>query len=220
VDNLLGGKGAPESTPVPAALPEFVETSAEFTHDRARAELLLDQAGWVRGADGVRARGGVPARFTLMYPIGDVVRADLATGFAADARAVGVDVQLAGLGWDAIPARLGADALLDGGGSPFDPDLAVHQRLHSGNPWGYADPRVDVALDAGRTLLDPAQRAAAYKQLQRAYVAAPGMVVLASVQHTYVVRENWNGYQEVVDPYTRGALSWGPWWNLEDWTPR
>ncbi|MFT7838209.1 ABC transporter substrate-binding protein [Saccharothrix sp. BKS2] len=220
VDNLLGGKGAPESTPVPAALPEFVETAAEFTHDRAQAELLLDQAGWLRGPDGVRARDGVPARFTLMYPIGDVVRADLATGFAADAKAVGVEVQLAGLGWDAIPARLGADALLHGGGSPFDPDLAVHQRLHTGNPWGYANPQVDAALDAGRSLLDPAQRAAAYKQLQRAYVAAPGMVVLASVQHTYVVRENWNGYQEVVDPYTRGALSWGPWWNLEKWTPR
>ncbi|WP_228122370.1 ABC transporter substrate-binding protein [Saccharothrix syringae] len=219
VHNLLGGKGTPESTPVPAALPEFVETGAGFTHDRAQAELLLDQAGWVRGADGVRVRDGVPARFTLMYPIGDVVRADLATGFAADAREVGVDVQLAGLGREAIASRLGADALLHGGGTPFDPDPAT-RALRTGNPWGYSNPRVDAALDAGRSLLDPAQRAAAYKQLQRAYVAAPGMVVLASVQHTYVVRENWNGYQEVVDPHTRGALSWGPWWNLEKWTPR
>lgn len=220
VDNLLGGKGTPASTPMPAALPEFAEPAAAFRHDKAQAELLLDQAGWVRGTDGVRVRDGVPARFTLMYPIGDVVRADLATGFAADARAVGVDVQLAGLGWDAITPRLGVDAFLHGGGTPFDPDLATHRVLHTGNPWGYSNPQVDAALDTARSLLDPAQRAAAYKQAQRAYAAAPGMVVLASVQHTYVVRENWNGYQEVVDPHTRGALSWGPWWNLEKWTPR
>ena len=220
VDNLLGGKGTVASTPIPDALPEFVETGARFAYDKALAELLLDQAGWVRGTDGVRVRDGVPARFTLMYPLGDVVRADLATAFAADAKAVGVDVQLAGLGWDAVTPRLGVDALLHGGGTPFDPDLMTYQPLHTPNPWGYSDPQVDAALDTGRTLLDPAQRAAAYRQLQRAYAAAPGMVVLATVQHTYVVRENWNGYQEVVDPYPHGALSWGPWWNLEKWTPR
>ncbi|NUT51339.1 MAG: ABC transporter substrate-binding protein [Saccharothrix sp.] len=220
VDNLLSGKGTVASTPMPDAMPEFVETGARFAYDKAQAELLLDQAGWVRGADGVRARGGVAARFTLMYPIGDVVSADLATAFAADAKAVGVDVQLAGLSREAITPRLGADASLHGGGTPFDPDLMTYQPLRTGNPWGYSNQQVDVALDTGRSLLDPAQRAAAYKQFQRAYVAAPGMVVLASVQHTYVVRENWNGYQEVVDPHERGALSWGPWWNLEHWTPR
>ncbi|CAL9370016.1 Oligopeptide-binding protein AppA [Actinosynnema sp. ALI-1.44] len=220
VDNLLGGKGTPASTPIPDTLPEFHDPTAVFTHDKAQAELLLDQAGWVRGADGLRARDGVPARFTLMFPIGDVVRADLATAFAAEAKAVGVDVQLAGLSWEAITPRLGADALVHGGGSPFDPDLTVYPTLHSGNPWGYANPQVDALLDTGRTLLDPAQRAAAYRQLQRAYLAAPAMVVVAAVQHTYVVRENWTGYQEVVDPYTHGPLSWGPWWNLELWTPR
>ncbi|WP_433263643.1 ABC transporter substrate-binding protein [Actinosynnema sp. CS-041913] len=220
VDNLLGGNGSPAATPIPDTLPEFYDPAASFAYDKAQAELLLDQAGWARGADGVRARDGVPARFTLMYPIGDVVRADLATAFVADAKAVGVDVQLAGLGWDAIAPRLGADALLHGGGTPFDPDLTAYQPLHTGNPWGYSNPRVDAALDAGRRLLDPAQRAAAYRQLQHAYLAAPGMVVLAAVQHTYVVRDNWTGYQEVVDPHAHGALSWGPWWNLEKWTAR
>ncbi|MDU0292103.1 ABC transporter substrate-binding protein [Saccharothrix longispora] len=220
VDGLLGGKGSPASTPVPDALPEFLDPDAEFPHDEVLANLLLDQAGWARGADGVRVRDGVPARFTLMYPLGDAVRADLATAFAADARAVGVDVQLAGLGREAIAGRVGADALLHGGGSPFDPDPTTYPALHTGNPWGYSNPQVDAALDTGRRLLDPAQRAAAYKQFQRAYLASPGMVVLASVQHAYVVRENWTGYQPVVDPHVHGALSWGPWWNLEKWVPR
>ncbi|WP_308258536.1 ABC transporter substrate-binding protein [Saccharothrix obliqua] len=220
VENLLGGKGSPASTPVPDTMPEFADPAAAYQYDKAQAELLLDQAGWTRGADGVRAREGVPARFTLMYPIGDVVRADLATAFAADAKAIGVDVQLAGLSWEAIWPRLGADALLHGSGTPFDPDLTAYPELHTDNPWGYRNTRVDNALDAGRTLLDPAQRAVAYRQFQHAYLAAPGMVVLAAVQHTYVLRDNWTGYQEVVDPHTHGPLSWGPWWNLEKWSAR
>ncbi|GAA2661621.1 MULTISPECIES: ABC transporter substrate-binding protein [Actinosynnema] len=217
VQSLLGGKGAAASTPVPETTPEYVDTTASIRHDKARAEQLLDQAGWAKGADGMRSRDGAPARFTLMYPIGDVVRNDLATGFAADARAVGVDVQLAGLAWDSIRPRLGQDALLWAGGSPFDPDLALTAALRTGNPWGYSDPVVDAALDTGRAQLDPAQRATAYRQFQRAYVEDPAMVVLALVQHTYVVRDNWNGYQQVVDTAGAGPLSWGPWWNIEKW---
>ncbi|MEU5692565.1 ABC transporter substrate-binding protein [Actinosynnema sp. NPDC020468] len=220
VDSLLGGKGTPLSTPVPETPAEFTATDAVFAYDKSQAEVLLDQAGWARGADGLRAKAGVVARFTLMYPIGDVVRADLATAFAADAKAVGVDVQLAGLGWDAISPRLGVDALLYGGGNPYDPDLSLYAALHTGNPFGYSNAAVDAALDAGRDLTDPGQRAVAYKRLQRAWVTGPGMVVLAAVQHTYVLRDNWTGYQEVVDPDVHGPLSWGPWWNLEKWTAK
>ncbi|WNV89681.1 ABC transporter substrate-binding protein [Umezawaea sp. Da 62-37] len=223
IDNLLAGKGTSASTPVPAVLPEFVDPGAVFRHDKAVAEFTLDQAGWLRGADGLRARNGVRASFTLMYPIGDVVRSDLATAFVADAKAVGVDVQLAGLSREAIVPRLAQDAVLGGGGDPFDPDQALYRTLHTGadgNPGGYTDAAVDAALDAGRRLLDPAQRAAAYLQFQRAYLAAPGLVTIAFVAHTYVVRENWNGYQQVVDPAVHGGLSWGPWWNLQKWTPK
>jgi peptide/nickel transport system substrate-binding protein len=227
IDNLLAGKGTPASTPLPDVLPEYVEPTATFRYGKAEADLLLDQGGWVRGADGMRTKDGVPARFTLMYPVGDVLRGDLATAFAADAKAVGVDVQLAGLSWEAITPRLRQDALLQGEGNPFDPDLDLYPALHStstptgfDNPGTYSNAQVDAALDAGRNLVDPAQRAAAYKQFQRAYVLDPAMVTLADVHHTYVMRDNWTGYQQVVDPHEHGALSWGPWWNLQKWAPK
>lgn len=227
VSGLLAGKAVAASTPIPDVLPEFVEPGAEFRYDKIEAERQLDLGGWVKGVDGMRSKGGTPARFTLMYPVGDAMRSDLATAFAAEARVVGVDVQLAGLSWTAITPRFGQDAVIYGDGNPFDPDLTAWPALHStstpsgfDNPGGYVNPQVDAALDAGRTLTDPAQRAAAYRQFQRAYLAEPGAVFLAFLDHTYVVRDNWNGYQEVVDPHSVGALAWGPWWNLEKWTPK
>ncbi|MGW0519398.1 ABC transporter substrate-binding protein [Crossiella sp. NPDC003009] len=226
INAFLAGKGAPASTPIPQALPEFVEPAAQFRFDRAEAERILDQTGWAKRDNGIRARGDLAASFTLMYPVGDAVRKDLAQAFASDAKAVGVEVKLEGLGWEAIEPRMGKDALVLGGGNPFDPDLKSYPLLHSSfggdgfnNPGRYANPAVDRALEAGRREADPAQRVAQYREFQRAYAADPGMVFLAFLDHTYVVRDGWSGYQEVVDPHTHG-LTWGPWWNLQDWTPQ
>ncbi|MFD5824487.1 ABC transporter substrate-binding protein [Lentzea sp. NPDC060358] len=214
IDSLLEGKGTVAYTPVPDALAEEFDPSAKFRFDKAEAVRLLEASGWVAGADGIRAREGVAARFTLMYPLGDDLRADLATAFAADAKAVGVDVQLAGLSWEAIRPRMGTDALLYGEGSPFDPDLMLYGLRGQGSP------AADTALENGRKLIDPAQRAVAYKLFQQAFVGAPSMVVLVFPEHAYVLRDSWNGYEPVVDPNSYGALTWGPWWNLDKWEPK
>jgi peptide/nickel transport system substrate-binding protein len=226
IDALFAGRGAQASTPIPQVLTEYAEPSAQFRFDRAEAERILDGGGWVRGQDGTRTKDGVPARFTLMYAASDSIRRDLAQAFTSDARAVGVDVLLEGLGWEAIEPRMGADALVLGGGTPFDPDLVSYPLLHSSyggdgfnNPAHYANPAVDAGLDAARLATDPAARAAAVKEWQRSYAAAPGFVFLAFLDHSYVVRERWDGYRQVVDPHSHGT-TWGPWWNVEDWTPR
>ncbi len=214
IDGLLDGKGTVGFTPVPDALAEDFDPTVKFRYDKTEAARQLDAAGWVPGPDNIRVREGVAARFTLMYPLGDDLRADLATAFAADAKAVGVDVQLAGLSWEAIRPRVGQDALLSGEGSPFDPDLMLYDLRGQGSP------AADAALENGRRLIDPAQRAVAYKLFQQAYAAVPTMTVLVFPEHAYVVRDSWNGYQPVVDPNSYGALSWGPWWNLERWEPK
>lgn len=229
IDALLAGAGEPAYTPIPPALASYAGPGATFAHEPQRARQILQQAGWTPGPDGIRQRGGQPARFTLMYPASDTVRKDLAQAFASDAREVGVDVRLEGLGWEAIEPRMGADALVLGGGSPLDPDLVSYQLLHSSfaadgfnNPGSYANPAVDAALDTARRTLDQDGRVRAYRDFQQAYLADPGMVFLVFLNHTYVIRdsvENYRarGYREVVEPHSHGT-GWGPWWNIEDWS--
>ena len=227
ISALLAGRGSPASTPVPEVLETFVEPAAQFRFDAAQAQRILDDAGWPRGTDGIRARDGRRASFTLMYPPTDAVRKDLAVAFAADARAVGVDVVLEGLGWDAIEPRLERDSLMMGGGSQVDPDVYIYPLLHSSfggdgfnNPGSYSNREVDAGLDAARRATDPVAQVAAVKDWQRAYAADPGMVFLVFLDHSYVIRDKWNGYQQVVDPHSHGVLTWGPMWNLQDWTPK
>ncbi|TCO56620.1 ABC transporter substrate-binding protein [Actinocrispum wychmicini] len=206
VDGPLAGRGTPASTPVSPVLAEFFEPSAKFAYDVKTAKALLDAGGWVAGSNGIRMKGPTQAQFTIAYPAGDTVARDLATAFAADADAVGVQVLTK------IGAPAPTDATVRTVGEPFDPDLALYPLLHG-------DPKLAVPLDAARATTDPAQRAVAYRQLQRTYIEGPTMVVLAGVDHTYLLRRNWTGYQPVVDGAGQDA-TWGPWWNLQQWKPR
>ncbi|MGP4020256.1 ABC transporter substrate-binding protein [Saccharopolyspora sp. 5N708] len=225
---LLGGHGKPAHTPIPESMGANYEPTARFDFDPRRAGQLLDDAGWLPGADGIRARGGTRAQFTVLYFADDSLRKDLASAFASDAKAIGIQVELAGVDRSAVPARLATDGIVLGGGNPMDPDPQAYTSLHSSvigtgtynNPGQYRNAEVDAALDRARQELDPARRAEFYRQAQRAYVADPGLVYLAFIDHSYVMRDGkWSGYQPPVEPHTHGT-TWGPWWNIESWKPQ
>ncbi|HEU5474526.1 MAG TPA: ABC transporter substrate-binding protein [Actinophytocola sp.] len=214
VDGQLAGKGTAASTPLPDVLAEFVEPSAAYPYDVTRALDLLGEAGWTPGTDGTRTRGGVPAAFTLLYPTDDTLSRDLAAAFATAAQGIGIRVTVEAAEATAMLARSDRDAVLVEFGDPFDPDFRLYSLLH-----GKVNATVDAALDTGRTTTDPAQRATAYRRLQRAYLTAPPMIVLVAPAHTYVMRDSWTGYQPVIDG-TGPDFTWGAWWNLNKWTPR
>jgi len=212
----LAGKGRVAHTPMPEVLAEFVEPDAGFDHDLTKALDMLAASGWTPGEAGVRTKGGNQAAFTLRHQTGDSVDKALAEAFATDARALGVQVTVEA----ADTAALASGPAVVGFGDPFDPDPDLYPLLHSGAALGgYADATVDTALATGRTATDPAERAIAYRKFQRAWVTAPGMVALVAPNHTYVMRDSWDGYEPVVDA-AGTDLTWGAWWNLQDWTPR
>lgn len=226
VNSVLDGSGTPAPTPMPAVLPEFVEPGATFDVDQDLARTELLQGGWVANIDGVRAKGRTMAAFNLDYPQGDSIDAGLASAFESAAGAVGIDVTPVAVPPDQLAAKAATDATLISTGNPFDPDLGLYPLLDSalagtgfGDPSGYSDPAINAALDAGRHTLDPGQRAVAYRTFQRAYVANPAMVCLVFVNHTYVMRDDWTGYVPVDDSASQG-VTWGPWWNLDQWVPR
>lgn len=226
IQALLGGHGSPAHTPIPPSMRRHYAPSASFAFDRTLARKILDDAGWTAGPDGVRTRQGRRAEFSLMYFADDSLRKDFARSFASDAASIGVRVELAGVDRSAVPDRLGTEAIVLGGGNPIDPDAQAYSHLHSSmigtgtynNPSRYRNAEVDAALDGGRQTIDPAGRAEFYRKAQTAYVADPGLVYLAFIDHSYVLRSGrWEGYQPVTEPHTHGT-TWGPWWNIEDWT--
>ncbi|MFF9194040.1 ABC transporter substrate-binding protein [Streptomyces sp. NPDC014779] len=229
VDTILEGAGRPAYGPVPTDSPWFTR-GTERRHDPAGAAKILDEAGWKPGPDGIRVKNGVRAAFPLWYLSGDKLRQDHALAYASDAKKAGIEITTQAGTWEVIEPRMKTDAVLAGGGSPGDPDFDQYLLLKSelagdgfNNMAWYADPTVDRALEDGRRTDDPARRRAAYDTVQRALVRNPGYTFLTHVDHVYVVADRWTTaagrLTTQVEPHEHGLGS-GPWWNIEDWTPK
>ncbi|MER7500955.1 ABC transporter substrate-binding protein [Nonomuraea pusilla] len=225
VTAILAGAGSPAYGPVAPGTPwHNPAVAGPGTPDRDAAVRVLEEAGWKAGADGVRAKDGTPARFTLMYPAGDSLRKELALAVASDAKRVGIDIRLAGLDWDAIEPRMGEDALMMGYGTPFDPDYLNYELFHSSfagqgffNPGRYRDPEVDRALETGRETSDPAARKRAYDEFQRRISDDAVWLYLVYLKHTYVVRGKWSGLTVGVEPHEHATG--GLFGTVANWKP-
>jgi peptide/nickel transport system substrate-binding protein len=225
VDKILDGAGRPAYGPLPADDPAFVP-GIERSRDLAKAKRILDEAGWKTGDDGIRAKDGRRASFTLLYPAGDKVRQDHALAYASDAKKAGIEVKAESATWEVIEPRMGEDAVLAGFGSVGDPDFGLYTLLHSSlagdgfnNMARYRNPAVDKALDTARRTQVPDERKAAYGTVQRALVDDPGYTFLTHIDHLYVLADRWDGLTTQLEPHEHGFAS-GPWWNIEDWRPK
>lgn len=233
VDSVLMGYGRAASTFIPPQYTDYYSPDAVFDYDLDRAKALLEEAGWVEGADGIRSKDGVRAAFTIMYKPEDRLRRDLSAAFASEALKAGFDISLEGVGFDVLEPRIHTDSVMLGGGdTPYDVDPQLFTMLHSSypeagiyydNPSQFASPEMDAALEQGRTSLAVEDRVAAYQRVQELYLAEPSMVVLVFLDHTYVQRTSvsqaWTGTDTILEPHEHGT-AWGPWVHVEQWEPK
>lgn len=227
IDTVLAGAGKPAATPISPYLSQWYDPDATFRYDPPAAGRLLDEAGWTAGPDGKRSRAGEPARLPILYPAQDSLRKELALASASDLAKLGIDAPVEGTTFELMLKRQRETAAIWGGGDPYDPDTATYTLLHSRyigqsgyvNMTLYRNTRVDAALDAGRRSLDPAARKRAYDEFQAAYLADPGWAFLVFLDHTYVLRDKWDGLAPQIEPHDHGLVH-ALWWNLDKWTPK
>src|SRR5437868_7830565 len=209
VDTILAGAGKAAFGPIsPDISWHNPAVAGQATADPAAAEKLLDEAGWTKGPDGIRTKEGRRAGFTLMYPAGDTLRKELTLAAVSDAKKIGLDIEPAGLDWDAIEPRMAEDALMMGFGTPFDPDYLNYELFHSSyagqgfyNPGHYANPEVDALLAKGRESTDTAVRKQAYDAFQQAVRTDEAWTYLVFLQHVYVVRGQYQGIEQSIDAH-------------------
>lgn len=88
--SVFGGVGLVADTFLISALPEsHVSDQVKIHYDPARSNALLDAAGWVKGADGVRVKDGQPLKVSLWTQSDSVFRR-LTEVVQAQLKAVGI----------------------------------------------------------------------------------------------------------------------------------
>lgn len=220
IENVLNGYGTVAYSVgdgMPWSSPDMrCETDAE------KAKRLLDDAGWVLGADGVREKAGVRASLSLYYAAGDSVRQAIAAEFADQMEGLGIEVNVKGASWDDLYPHQFTDPVVWGWGT--NAPVETYNLLYSqgsGNYACYENAAVDDYLDEALSKPNVGDSFDLWKKAQwdGATGAAPQgdapWVWFANVDHLYFVRESLKVAEQKPHPHGHG---WSLVNNVDQWS--
>lgn len=216
VDSIVHGYG--EAAYSPLQRNEFNNEDVErYPYNTEKAAALLDEAGWKDSdGDGIRDKDGKKLSFTLTAPVTDEVRVNIATYLVEEWKKLGVDCKVDALDWNAIDIAK-CDAFVLGWGSPFDADNDTYRLFHTGiaaNYGSYSNPTVDETLTQARVTADRDQRAAAYRDFQKALAEDPAYDFVCYLTALYGANKRVSGIDTKKVLGHHGA---GIFWNIETW---
>ncbi len=207
IEKALLGQAEPSSSPILSSSWAYKRDIKAYDFDRARAEKLLDEAGWKVNREGIRERNGQPLIFQLLIDDTADKRA-VAAQIAENLRSVQIVVKI-----DVATNLRDLDVALKAGsydallftvlGALNDPDQ--YSNWHS----SYAEPgenhfnlanwrldRADRLLEAARTTTNQEERAKLYRQWQDIWAAELPSIPLYSSTYSYVVSNRVGGVQQ------------------------
>ena len=174
VDTIFLGYAATSTGPVPKNAPQFYTADVPtYDFDVAKANALLDEAGFPRGADGTRfALKLLPAPyFNETRQFGDYLRQALAE--------VGINAELVNNDSAAHQKAVYTDHDFDLAVAPpvfrGDPAVSTTILVRSGTPdgvpfsnqGGYANADLDALIDKANVTVDTAERTELFNQFQK-----------------------------------------------------
>lgn len=191
VKEIFRGQAVVATGPMSPTVKFYYEPNVkQYPYDPQRANQLLDEAGWLRGADGVREREGRRLEFTVHVISGDQVRKPQAEFVQQALRAVGVRMEIREAPWATNFARmLGGEidsALFNWthGGWDGEPDATDVLSCRGGtNFHHFCRTRVDELLIMGAKELDPEKRRRIYSEIQK--------IVAEEVPMLYMTYWHW-----------------------------
>jgi peptide/nickel transport system substrate-binding protein len=200
LDKLLFGYGqVAHSEVAPAMKWAHNPNVLQYDHDTAKANQLLDEAGYRRGPDGVRFK-------TRIYGTPGV-RAILSGILKEQLRAVGITADIVVNEWttyfNAIRQTRDVDGVFTIFSLPTIPDPTTEApRYHSREikPGGlnylfYSNPRVDAIIDASLTTLDPKKRGQLFHEYQELLARDVPMIPLYVMTGVDIWDKRFDGFQ-------------------------
>ena len=176
IAKLAHGTGVPSRDYIPPTAIGYAH-NAPRAYDPARANAMLDVAGYKRGADGVRVRGGIRLEYTLDSISGSAALRMLAVQLQQYYRAVGVRLNVKDYAYNDMFTPDGPiygnayDFAIYGATLTWDPDMSFYIGCDAFYPRGentyrYCNHKVDALERSGLASDDPVQRAEAYRRAE------------------------------------------------------
>jgi peptide/nickel transport system substrate-binding protein len=169
LSSLFEDQFDPADSVLTATTPGYVADS--YNYDPGKAEQILDQAGWTKGSNGVRSKGGTQLRLSLIN-ITAFGFDNISTLLQAQLKKIGVSVSISDQGFPAVATTYNQSKSNFANWFYYDVDpftlstVFKCNQVQSGFNWAhYCDKSVDAAIDAANATVDDNARVAAYKQI-------------------------------------------------------
>jgi peptide/nickel transport system substrate-binding protein len=194
----------------------------------AEAAALLDRAGWIREADGIRAKNGLKAEFTLMYPPSDSGRQAIAEAFVQQAAKLGIRVTLKGIELDDMRKDfLNKQNPVVLGGGDYNPlkeynmfDSGAALNLGWNNLASYSNPLVDSYMKKAIQSTDAEEANKNWRNALWDGTAGAGFlgdvpyICVGIIRHNYFVRDGLDIGVQKIHPHDHNISIL---FNLNEW---
>ncbi|GAC1301079.1 MAG: peptide-binding protein [Vulcanimicrobiaceae bacterium] len=202
-------------------------TLRHYPHDLARANALLDAAGWRRGGGGQRAKNGVPLAFSISTVTGVKAREAIEVLLQSDWRTLGADVSIKNFPAATLFATAAAGGMLQSGKTdvalftwanatpdPDDETYIAPDRLppNGQNDSFFQNAEIARAQKAGLATFDVGRRRRAYARISHLLYANVPEYVLNWLPQISAANVDLRG--------VRPAPVGSDLWNVAAWTYR
>ncbi|SFJ21566.1 peptide ABC transporter substrate-binding protein [Celeribacter neptunius] len=224
IDALYYGVPTPTETYMPQQSYYYNQSLPKHEFNIEAANALLDEAGWAKGADGIRAKDGVRLAFSNSTTAGNHLREQAQQFIQQTFAMIGVEMEIKnfppavmwGDYWmnsefDSVMVGLNTLAGADPDTSDYFMSTMSPARGGSGqNTFAYQNPKVDELLTKGAANFVPEERKAIYEEMQA--VMREDLPFLPLFQ--YAVIKGWKDDVTGPAPNVNNRIDT---WNVRDW---
>lgn len=224
IDAIYYGLPTPTESFLPAQSWAYDPALPKQQHDPAKANQILDTAGWVHGSDGIRAKGGVRLAFSNSTTAGNHPREQAQQLLMQDWKAIGAALTIrnmpAAVIWGDYYNMSKFDSVMIGVTFGIGPDPDVTDRFASWatpakggsgkNPSQYANSKVDKLLREGTAEFDRTKRKAIYVAIQQQ--VRHDLAILPMFQYATI-----EGTKKGLVGYTPNINALSNCWNCGSW---
>lgn len=185
--------------------------TASFEDNRKdEAKILLEEAGWVKGDDGIYEKDGQKCEFTLLAPSGDTARFQLAAAVAEEAETLGIKIEIDQKTWDELSTAAASCAVVWGWGQ-YDPVILknlFYSKDFTGNGTSntirYSNPEVDAIIERALSANNREDAVAAWQEVQATTADDYAYLYIVNIEHSYFVKDNLDISVDTQIPHSHG----------------